>query len=342
MIFSRTTLFKKIKNRIIFVTGGTGSFGKTIVQTLLNYHPKEIRIYSRSEDKQHKMQLLYSGNKTLKFILGDVRDAEQVNRHMSGVDFVFHAAAQKQVPASEYNVLEAIKTNIIGAQNVIDSCIKNRVQTAIAISTDKAVEPINAMGMTKALQEKLFIEADKYHSISHKTCFSCVRYGNVLGSTGSVLQVFLKCIEKNQDLTITNPEMTRFIITLKEAVDLVFTALLKSHGGEIFIPNLPSHTVMDLAETLLKVSGKKESLAIKKTGIRIGEKIHETLISESESLRTIQMADYFVILPHDLFFQNKKTIKKQISKAFSFRSDTAQKISTKNLEKLIADFLKDR
>ncbi|HEX8965867.1 MAG TPA: SDR family NAD(P)-dependent oxidoreductase [Patescibacteria group bacterium] len=323
---------KLLKNSIILVTGGTGSFGKTIVKELLTYKPKEIRIFSRSEDKQEKMDYLYNSNKKLHFILGDVRDTKQVAHAMSDVDYVFHAAAQKQVPRTEYNVLEGIKTNILGAQNVIDACMDTpSVKKAIAISTDKAVEPINVMGMTKALQEKLFIEAN-LHVGKRKLAFSCVRYGNVLGSTGSVMPLFAKQIIDNKNLTVTHNDMTRFLITLDEAVQLVILALVESKGGEIYIPNIPSHTVVDLAKSMLQLFKQEGKLDIITTGIRVGEKLHETLISPTESVRTIVNKNFYVILP-DIFLPQSRISRKKITnqKMFRYSSDTAKKMSQPQL-----------
>jgi UDP-N-acetylglucosamine 4,6-dehydratase/5-epimerase len=334
---------KKILNqKTVLVTGGTGSFGKTIVKELLKYNPKEIRIFSRSEDKQDKMRANMGNSPKLHFILGDIRDYQSLYRAFTGVQYVFHAAAQKQVPASEYNVLEAVKTNILGAQNVIDACFANHITKAIAISTDKAVEPVNAMGMTKALQEKLFVSANcQKHRGNCK--FSCVRYGNVLGSTGSVLEVFLKQIKQGKNLSITDEQMTRFIITLDQAVDLVFIALIHSVGGEIYIPNLPSHFVIDLAKALIDLTSKTEKskhFKIENIGIRAGEKIHETLISPLESLRTVKMGTYFVVLPQIDLADIKKTYQ-HIGNGLSYRysSDTDDKLTQKRLTEILKEQL---
>ncbi|MGH7245378.1 MAG: polysaccharide biosynthesis protein, partial [Candidatus Levyibacteriota bacterium] len=324
-----------VKGSIILVTGGTGSFGKSITNELLKYDPKEIRIYSRGEDKQFQMQYVYRKNKNLTFILGDVRDKEQLQRAAEGVDYIFHAAAQKQVPGSEYNVYEAVKTNIVGAQHVIDVALQNNVKKAIAVSTDKAVEPINAMGMTKALQEKLFIQAN-LHRNGKQTAFSCVRYGNVLGSTGSVLPHFLKQVSQNKDLSITHPDMTRFLITLDEAVQLVLLALLETVGGEIFIPNIPSHTIIDMAEVLIEMFGRK-NLRTTMVGIRVGEKIHETLISPTESIRTISKKNYYVILPQIKISAVEKKYKiKMNNTLYRYSSDNTEKLSKKQLKGILS------
>ena len=335
-----TTIQKKklkkiMKGSTILVTGGTGSFGKTIVKELLNYSPKEIRIFSRSEDKQEQMKYIFGNNSKLHFVLGDVRDSEQVKRAMRNVDFVFHAAAQKQVPRTEYNVFEAIKTNILGAQNVIDASLSTpSVKKAIAISTDKAVEPINAMGMTKALQEKLFIEANLQRN-GRKIAFACARYGNVFGSTGSVIPHFIKLIHANNNLTVTHKDMTRFLIMLEDAVELVFLALLDTQGGEIYIPRIPSHTITDLADAMLTASGKTKNLRVTISGVRVGEKLHETLISPSESLRTREEKKYFVIYPDiDIPGAHRKLGRKHSSAFSRYSSDTAEKLRKEDLIKI--------
>lgn len=329
----RKKIYSILKNKTVLVTGGTGSFGKTIVEELIRFGPKEIRIFSRTEDKQVSMMHHYQFQKNLRFILGDVRDLSQLKRAMVDVDYVFHAAAQKQVPHSEYNVLETIKTNVLGAQNVIDACLENNVKKSIAISTDKAVEPVNAMGMTKALQEKLFIQANLNNR--SKTVFSCVRYGNVLGSTGSVLPLFLKQLKSKQDITLTDKNMTRFILTLDEAKELVLTAFIQSRGGEIFVPNIPSHSVIDLAKALLDIFNEK-GLRVLETGIRVGEKIHETLISPTESLRSIKKVGYYIILPEikidKINTKHKKTNKTSF---FRYSSENNQKLSVEELKKIL-------
>lgn len=325
---------KIIKGKTILVTGGTGSFGKTIASALLKYKPQQIRIYSRGEDKQEQMKFLFKGDKTFKFILGDVRDKSQLERVMKGVDYVFHAAAQKQVPGTEINVLEGVKTNVFGAQNVIDVSIAAGVKKAIAISTDKAVEPINAMGMTKALQERLFIGANTYNRGS--TVFSCVRYGNVLGSTGSVLPLFLKQLKSNEPLTITHKEMTRFLITLDEAVNLVLEALIHSVGGEIFIPDIQSHSIIDLSDALYDLFPLKKGVT-KLVGIRPGEKLHETLISPNESLCSVKRSNYYIIYP---ITSNPILLKKHSSqinrKYYRYSSDTAKRLTRVELKSVLS------
>jgi UDP-glucose 4-epimerase len=339
----KKAIAKALQNKIILVTGGTGSFGKTIVRELLQYKPKEIRVYSRGEDKQDRMRFSFPQTEKINYILGDVRDYDQVHRAMKGVDIVFHAAAQKQVPATEYNVYEAVKTNIIGTQNIVDACIACGVKIAIGISTDKAVEPVNAMGMTKALEEKLFISGNVKHQGG--VCkFSCVRYGNVLGSTGSVFEVFQKQLASGTSLTITNDQMTRFLITMEQAVNLVFTALINTVGGETFIPDLPTHYVLDMARALQKMYNGKiqgKPITIKSIGVRVGEKIHESLISPTESLRTVKKDDYYVVLPqiHIAAIEKAYKIPKN-AKGYRFSSDTAKMLTVAQLETILTKHTK--
>lgn len=284
------------ENRRILVTGGTGSFGHHIVRKLLLLGPREIRIFSRDEKKQWDMQREFHQHNTLTFIIGDVRDPTSVRTAMRDVEIVFHAAALKQVPNCEQNVLEAIRTNTLGAVNVIESAIAEDVERVIAISTDKAVKPVNVMGMTKALQERLFINANLRLG-SRRTRFACVRYGNVVGSRGSVIPLFRAQIEAGGPVTITHPEMTRFLITLSQAIDLVFIAANQSVGGEIFVRKAPSARIVDLAEVMVERLANGREVDITHIGIRPGEKIHEILVSEEESWRTLETDNEFVILP---------------------------------------------
>jgi len=323
---------KLFKNKTILVTGGTGSFGHHIVDRLSTEGTAEIRIFSRDEKKQYDMQFEYQKNKKLRFIVGDVRDKDSLIKASRNVDIIFHAAALKQVPSCEYNPYEAVRTNIEGAQNIIEAALINNVSKVIAISTDKAVEPVNVMGMSKSIQERLFTSANLYRD-GRKTIFACVRYGNVLGSRGSVIPVFRNQIDSGQNLTLTDREMTRFILTLNQAIDLVFRSVALARGGEIFVLKIPAHTVLDLAEVMLEESGKK--LKIIETGIRPGEKIHETLVSPSESIRTVIKDNLFIILPQVNiketlgFYRIKKT------SMFRFSSDTAERLDKQSLRKLL-------
>lgn len=320
-----------LNGKTILITGGTGSFGSHILKRVLSQNLKEIRIFSRDEKKQDDLKHLYPYQKNLRFIIGDVRDLMSIINATKNVDYIFHAAALKQVPSSEYNVFEVIQTNIIGAKNVIEAAKQNNVEKVIAISTDKAVEPVNVMGMTKALQEKLFIAANMNKN-GHKTIFSCVRYGNVLGSRGSVIPVFKKQIEKGQHITITDPSMTRFVLNLDEAIDLVFHALEHAIGGEIFVLKLPAHSIGELAEVMVEELKAEKGINI--VGIRPGEKIHETLISPTESIRTIEQKNHFIILPTvhiDEIEQKYGTIS---NTPFRYSSDTTKHLTKEELREL--------
>ena len=317
---------KLFSGKKILVTGGTGSFGHQIVTRLMNEDPEEIRIISRDEKKQYDMQFEFAGNNKLRFIIGDVRNKESLIKAMRGVDIVFHAAALKQVPSCEYNPYEAVKTNAEGAQNVIDAALFHNVEKVIAISTDKAAEPVNVMGMTKAIQERLITSAN-VHRDGKRTVFSCVRYGNVLGSRGSVIPVLRNQIDNDQNLTITDLNMTRFILTLDNAIDLVFKSVEYSVGGEIFILKIPAHTVVDLAEVMLEASGKK--LKLTETGIRPGEKIHE-------SIRTIEKENLYIILPQVEIKEIEQKYKNYKNEnLFRFSSDTADRLSKDALKEML-------
>ena len=283
-----------LKNKTILITGGTGSFGKKIIESILNnYNPKKIIIYSRDELKQFDMQQSekYKKDKVLiRYFIGDVRDYNRLQMAMEGVDVVIHAAALKQVPAAEYNPFEAVKTNIIGGQNVIDAAISQEVEKVIALSTDKAAAPINLYGATKLTSDKLFIAANNYKG-KHDITFSVVRYGNVMGSRGSVIPFFLKQKEKGI-LPITDKRMTRFNITLQEGVDFVLKCLEKMWGGELFVPKIPSYRIMDVAEAI----GPECKHEI--VGIRPGEKLHEEMITQTDAMNTVEFDDYFAITPN--------------------------------------------
>ncbi len=281
-----------LNDKTILVTGGTGSFGKKFIEIALNrYHPKKIIVYSRDELKQFEMQQESpdDGNNPMRYFIGDVRDLGRLKRAMEGVDIVIHAAALKQVPAAEYNPFEAVKTNIIGGQNVIDAALSQGVKKAIALSTDKAAAPINLYGATKLTSDKLFIAANNYKG-KHDIKFSVVRYGNVMGSRGSVIPFFIGK-KKTGLLPITDERMTRFNITLQEGVNFVLQCLETMWGGELFIPKIPSYRIMDVAEAV--APGVKHEII----GIRPGEKLHEEMITETDALNTIEFQDYYVILP---------------------------------------------
>ena len=267
-----------LRNKTIFITGGTGSFGQAFTNFCLKYNPKKIIIFSRDELKQFEMKNTIKKNnlKKIRFFIGDVRDISRLKFAMENVDYVIHAAALKQVPVAEYNPFEAIKTNIIGAQNVIDACLSTKVKKVIALSTDKAAAPVNLYGATKLASDKLFVAANGYKG-SKDIKFSVVRYGNVMGSRGSVIPYFLSQKEKNF-LNITDKRMTRFNITLSEGVEFVYLALKNMLGGELFVPKLSSYNIIDLANVI------NSKAKLKLIGIRPGEKIHEEMITETDSL----------------------------------------------------------
>lgn len=277
----------------ILVTGGTGSFGKRFIATLLERHnPNKIVVYSRDELKQFEMstQAPFAGkDKPLRYFLGDVRDLQRLERAMEGINIVVHAAALKQVPAAEYNPFEAVKTNVIGGQNVIDACLAANVKRVIALSTDKAAAPINLYGATKLCSDKLFVAANN-HCGGRDIRFSVVRYGNVLGSRGSVFPFFLQR-KASGILPITDERMTRFSITLQRGVDFVLECFHRMRGGELFVPKIPSYHILDVA------SAVAPECRIELVGIRPGEKLHEEMITDTDSLNTVEFDDYYVILP---------------------------------------------
>lgn len=281
-----------LKNKSILITGGTGSFGKKLVETIIKFHkPERIIIYSRDELKQYEMQQIWpeAGVVPMRYFIGDVRDLGRLKRAMENVDIVVHAAALKQVPAAEYNPFEAVKTNIIGGQNVIDAAMARGVKKVIALSTDKAAAPINLYGATKLASDKLFVAANNYRG-TNDIKFSVVRYGNVMGSRGSVIPFFQKTAATGE-IPITDERMTRFNITLQEGVDFVLECLGKMWGGELFVPKIPSYRILDIAKAIAP------GIPTKEVGIRPGEKLHEEMITETDSLNTIEFEDYFVILP---------------------------------------------
>ncbi|PJZ28664.1 UDP-N-acetylglucosamine 4,6-dehydratase (inverting) [Leptospira kmetyi] len=281
------------KCKSILITGGTGSFGKEFTKRILADYPdvKRLVIYSRDELKQYEMSQEFPESKypQIRYFIGDIRDRERITRALEGIDTVIHAAALKQVPAAEYNPFEAIKTNIIGGQNLIEACIDRGVKKVVALSTDKAAAPVNLYGATKLASDKLFVAANNFKG-SHDIKFSVVRYGNVMGSRGSVIPFFLNK-KKEGVLPITDERMTRFNITLKEGVDLVLFALENMWGGEIYVPKIPSYRILDVAAAVAPEC-KTEIV-----GIRPGEKIHEEMITETDALSTIEFDKYFVILP---------------------------------------------
>lgn len=302
-------------DKTVLVTGGTGSFGKHFCRYLLDrLNPKAIRIYSRDELKQHEMRIEFKDDQRLRFLIGDVRDGDRLRRAMEGVDMVVHAAALKQVPACEYNPFEAVKTNVHGAQNVIDASIDTGVRKVIALSTDKAVNPVNLYGATKLCSDKLFVQGNAYAG-GKNTRFACVRYGNVIGSRGSVIPVFLNQKSSGR-ITITDPRMTRFWITLDQAVELVLKGFRYMEGGEIFVPRIPSMRITDLAQAIAP------ECEIDHIGIREGEKLHEALTGEDEGRSTYSYKDMYVIMPPHSWWQRKNYVEaKKMPEGFVYTSD---------------------
>jgi UDP-N-acetylglucosamine 4,6-dehydratase len=285
-----------LDDKVVLVTGGTGSFGRKFTETILTQlKPRKLIVFSRDELKQFEMRERFPEDRypAIRYFLGDVRDRERLYRALDGVDIVVHAAAIKQVPAAEYNPMEAVKTNVLGAANIIDAAIDRGVQRVIALSTDKAANPINLYGATKLCSDKLFVAANNY-SGAKRTRFSVVRYGNVVGSRGSVIPFFLKA-RATGCLPITDPRMTRFWITLEKGVSFVLECLERMQGGEIFVPKIPSMNIMDLARAIAA------GCEVKITGIRPGEKLHEVMVPEDDAHHTLEYDDYFAILPtfHD-------------------------------------------
>jgi len=315
------------KNKTILITGGTGSFGKVALEYCLKLNFKKIIIFSRDELKQFNLQKKYE-SKNLRFFIGDVRDFDRLKYAFREVNYVVHAAALKQVPTAEYNPIEAIKTNVIGAENIIRSSIDNRVEKVMALSTDKAENPINLYGATKLCSDKLFIAANNY-SGGIKTSFSVTRYGNVIGSRGSVFETFSEMIKsKKTFLPITDFRMTRFWIKINDGVDFVFKNINRMKGGEIFIPKIPSVKIVDIAKLF------KKDIKLKEVGLRPGEKLHEVLLSKDSSHHSVEFKNYFVIMP-EFNFKKKKNKGKKLPEDFEYNSFNNPKyLSEKELRKI--------
>ncbi|MDQ7822510.1 MAG: UDP-N-acetylglucosamine 4,6-dehydratase (inverting) [Candidatus Eremiobacteraeota bacterium] len=322
-----------LDDKVILLTGGTGSFGQKFVEMALKRHnPMVIRVYSRDELKQWEMMKLYGNESQVRFFIGDVRDKDRLDRAMDGVDMVIHAAALKQVPFCEYNPIEAVKTNILGAQNIIECAIDHNIPKVAAISTDKAVSPVNLYGATKMCMEKLLIAANAYVGGKRQTRMSCIRYGNVVGSRGSVIPLFLE--QKNTGkITITHKEMTRFWITLEQGVEFVIKSVSIMHGGEVFIPKVPSMRIMDLAEAIAP------DCEIDFVGIRPGEKIHESLLTADEARHSLVFDDCFIIEPeHTWWNRDKITGGKELPEGFCYESDKNDWwLSKDELQKMISE-----
>ena len=307
------------KNKTLLITGGTGSFGKAVLKRFVDSDLKEIRIFSRDEKKQDDLRKQINDPK-VKFYIGDVRDPMSVSNVMAGVDYVFHAAALKQVPSCEFFPLEAVKTNILGTENVLEAAIQQKVKKVICLSTDKAVYPINAMGMTKAVMEKVMVARSR--NVDEKDTILCgTRYGNVMASRGSVIPLFIEQINSGNPLTLTNPEMTRFMMTLDDAVDLVMYAFENGKQGDIFVQKAPAATIETLAKALLKIYNAENK--IQKIGTRHGEKLYESLVSKEEMAHAMDLGDYYRLpadtrdLNYDQFFTKGDEKKEQIDEYHS-------------------------
>lgn len=330
-----------LNNKTILITGGTGSFGHKFTEIVLKrYKPAKLIIFSRDEFKQHEMGKIFPDHQypSMRYFIGDIRDKNRMYRAFEGVDYVIHAAALKQVPALEYNPTEAVRTNVDGANNIVDVAIDAGVKKVIALSTDKAVSPANLYGATKLVAEKLFIAANAYSGARVK--FSVVRYGNVVGSRGSVVPFFLELKQRGvKEFPITDKRMTRFWITLEQSVNLVLKALGESVGGEIFVPKIPSMRVVDLAKAI------EPDCRFKYVGIRPGEKIHESLISEDEARKAVNIKNYYVVLPQ--FMTNDKVFAKfergePLQEGFIYRSDLNKEwLNVNQLQDMVQNLKKD-
>ena len=336
---------KLFADKKILITGGTGSLGQALTKKLLEYNIKTLRIFSRNESKQVEMQSKFDDPR-IRCLIGDIRDQARLARAVEDIDIVFHTAALKHVPLIEYNPSESIMTNVIGSQNVIMESIKNHVDTVVGIGTDKAVSPLNTYGATKLLMEKIFINAIKqFNAEKYKTRSFCVRYGNVVASNGSVIPLFINQIKNKQTIKITDPEMTRFSITMDEAVDFILTSVKKSINSEIFVPKLPAYNIMDLKDVLIELLGETE---YKITKIRPGEKIHELLINKYEIPHTKDLGDRYVIL-YPQIFDTQKIISSKISEGYQdvefanlkdeFSSDKTRLLTKEELKTLLSHYI---
>ena len=330
-----------LNKKRLLITGGTGSFGNAVLTKFSNMEIGEIRILSRDEKKQDDLRKKVNDPK-VKFYIGDVRDPQSIDSAMAGVDFVFHAAALKQVPTAEFFPWEAIKTNSIGALNVIDSAVRHKVEKVVVLSTDKAVYPINAMGMTKALMEKIMVA--KSRESNHKTILCGTRYGNVMASRGSVIPLFVEQIKKGQSLTITDPNMTRFMMTLENAVELVLFAFENAEPGDIFVQKSPASRVEDVAKALLELYNANNELKI--IGTRHGEKLYESLVSKEEMVKAVSLENYYRIpadtrdLNYNLFFTEGDNA---ISKVEEYTSHNTKRLDLEGTKELLLklDFIRE-
>lgn len=325
------------KNKTLLITGGTGSFGNAVLRGFLNTDIKEIRIFSRDEKKQDDMRKKYSNDK-LKFYLGDVRDVNSVNDAVRGVDFIFHAAALKQVPSCEFYPMQAVQTNVIGTENVLNAAINAKVKKVIVLSTDKAVYPINAMGVSKAMMERVAVAKSRNLDDS-ETMIACTRYGNVMASRGSVIPLFMDQIRNDKTITITDPNMTRFMMSLDQAVDLVIFAFKNGKNGDIFVQKAPAATIELLANALKNMLNKPNH-EVKIIGTRHGEKLYETLLTKEEMVKAIDMDEYYRIpadnrdLNYNKFFEDGQEV---VTQAGEYHSHNTHRLNEDELRKMIVD-----
>jgi UDP-N-acetylglucosamine 4,6-dehydratase len=322
------------KNKVLLITGGTGSFGNAVLNRFLSSDVKEIRILSRDEKKQEDMRKKYNNDK-IKFYIGDVRDYRSIEGAFIGVDYVFHAAALKQVPSCEFYPLEAVKTNIIGSDNVISACVKNGVKKAIFLSTDKAAYPINAMGMSKALMEKNVVARSRQLG-PNDTILCLTRYGNVMASRGSVIPLFIDQINEGKPITITNPDMTRFMMTLEDAVDLVIYAFMNGEQGDLFVQKAPAASIDVLAKAVLELKGvKTQPVSI---GTRHGEKLYEVLVTQEEMVKAVDLPGFFKIPADNRNLNYDKFIEKglkEFSHKEAYHSHNTERLDIEGMKKLL-------
>ncbi len=324
---------KIFKNKKILITGGTGSFGNAFVRKLLKTKCKEIRIFSRDEKKQFDMRNYYK-NEKLNFIIGNIQDYNSVTDATHGIDYVFHAAALKQVPSCEFFPIEALKTNVIGAENIIRASVKSKVKKCVLLSTDKAVYPINSMGLTKALMEKIMASRN-LNNLNDNTVICATRYGNVMGSRGSVIPLFIEQIKKNKIITITNPEMTRFLMSLDDSINLVIKAFNNGKNGDIFVQKSPACTIKNLLNAITDIMKKK--VKVNYIGIRHGEKMHETLVSREEMMRAYSESKYYIIKSdnRDQNYDNYFSKGRNKVKYIEYSSENTQQLNKNQVKKII-------
>jgi len=320
------------EGKTVLITGGTGSLGQALTKQLLETNVEKIRIFSRGELKQIQMESQYKDER-LRFLIGDIRDKDRLSRALEGTDIVIHTAALKHVPKAEYNPFEVVKTNVNGSQNLIDACLDNNVKIVLAIGTDKAVAPYNTYGATKLLMERLFIAAD-YWKGNPKIHFTCVRYGNVLGSSGSLVPIIAEQIKNGDKVTITDESMTRLHITMNQALDLVFRALEKSVGGEVFVPKLKAYKVGDMKDAILDLLGSKNE--VEHIAVRAGEKYHESLISIDEIRNTYDFeGDYIIVENKERYEKRSGRILKKINLIEEYSSDKTELLTQKELKEIL-------